>query len=389
MDRPAPPSIDWDALRRYRLGRVQSVLADAEVDLAVLASPVSLQYAVDFDEYQLFQSRIPTFTLLVPASGRPAICGAYRWKSAFDVERLPPQNLSHFDAGLDMADAARKFANLIRSRIPGRARIAVERLDSSVVQALMQVGFDVVDAGGLMEKARSIKSADEVILIRNAIRVANLAIDTMRAAVQPGVTENELFAVLNQVNTAHGGRWLDGRMLASGHRTNPWLQESTDKPVAPGELIAFDTDMIGPYGYFADVSRTFLFGDKPTGAQKDVYARAFEEVHYNMDLVRPGITFKELSDRAFRQSDEFVAHRYPCLSHGAGMSDEWPYIRYRQDWDALGYHGVVEEGMVLCLESFVGSDQGGEGVKLEQQVLVTEDGVEVLSDYPFEDCLLQ
>jgi len=388
MELLTPPQIDWDALRHYRLGRVQSVLADADVDLAVLASPVSMQYAVDFDEYQLFQSRIPTFTLLVPAEGRPAICGAYSWKSTMDIERLPPQSLSHFDAGLDMTEVARKFADLIRSRIPGRARIAVERLDSSVVQALMQVGFEVVDAGGFMEKARSIKSPDEVLLIRYAIEVAKKAIDSMRAVAEPGMTENELFSILNQVNTAHGGRWIDGRMLASGHRTNPWLQEATDKPVAAGELIAFDTDMIGPFGYFADVSRSFLLGDSPTGAQKDVYCRAFEEVHHNIDLVRPGVSFRELSDKAFRQPDEFVAHRYPCLSHGAGMSDEWPYIRYRQDWEKLGYDGMIEEGMVLCLESFTGSDQGGEGVKLEQQVLVKANGVEVLSDYPFEEDLL-
>jgi Xaa-Pro dipeptidase len=386
--RHAPPPVDFDILRRYRLDRVQAALRGAGVDLAVLTSPVSLQYAVDFDEYQLFQSRIPSFTLLVPAEGDPAICGAYQWKSDLVPERLPAQNLSHFDAGLEMANNARKFADLLRGRLPPRSRIAVERLDATVVQALLQVGFEVDDAGGLMEGARSIKSAEEIALIRHVVDVANLAIDTMRADLRPGVTENQLISRIQQVNMAHGGRWMDGRMLASGPRTNPWLQEASSRAVEAGDIVAFDTDMIGPFGYFADISRTILCGDAPSAVQRDLYRRAFEEVHYNMTLVRPGASFREIADRAFRQPDRFIAHRYPCLAHGAGMSDEWPKISYRQDWAANGYDGEIEAGMVICVESFVGDESGGEGVKLEQQVHVTDDGLEILSDYPFEEAFL-
>lgn len=387
-EKPIPPTIDFDKLRRDRLTRVQNALRAAQVDLAVLTSPVSLQYAVDFDEYQLFQSRIPSFTLLVPAEGEPAICGAYQWRSDLVPERLPMVHLSHFDAGLDMSDRARAFADLLRGRLPGRARIAAERLDATVVQALMQVGFEVGDAGGLMESARSIKSTEEIALIRHAIAVAKRAIDTMRTDLRPGVTENELISRIQQVNVAHGGRWMDGRMLASGPRSNPWLQEASNRAVEAGDLVAFDTDMIGPFGYFADISRTILCGDTPSSAQRDLYRRAHDEVHHNMALVRRGASFREISDRAFRQPDRFIAHRYPCLAHGAGMSDEWPKISYRQDWDANGYDGEIEAGMVICVESFVGDESGGEGVKLEQQVLVTEDGLDILSDYPFEEVFL-
>lgn len=383
-----PPTIDFDALRRDRLSRVRGALRAAQADLAVLTNPVSLQYAVDFDEYQLFQSRIPSFTLLVPAEGDPAICGAYQWQSDLVPERLPMVHLSHFDSGLDMGDRARAFADLLRDRLPVRARIAVERLDASVVQALMQVGFEVVDAGGFMESARSIKTAEEIILIRHAVAVAKRAIETMRADLRPGVTENELISRIQQVNVAHGGRWMDGRMLASGPRTNPWLQEASNRAVEVGDLVAFDTDMIGPFGYFADISRTILCGETPSAAQRDLYRRAHDEVHHNMTLVRPGASFREISDRAFRQPDRFIAHRYPCLAHGAGMSDEWPKISYRQDWRANGYDGEIEVGMVICVESFVGDETGGEGVKLEQQSLVTENGLEILSDYPFEEALL-
>lgn len=387
VDILTPPAIDFERLRRYRLDRVQQGLRASGIDLAVLTSPISLRYAVDFDEYQLFQSHIPTFTLLVPAEGAPAICGAYRWQSDLIGERLPPAKLCPFDSGLTMADDSRAFAANLRARMPARARIAVERLDASTVQALMRTGFEVVDAGGVLQYARAIKSEEEIALIRHALSVAGFAIDAMCADLRPGVSESALLGRLQQVNMAHGGGWLDGRMLASGPRTNPWLQEASQRRVEVGDLVGFDTDMVGPFGYFADVSRTVLCGDRPTPTQRDLYRRAYDEVHHNIGLIRPGASFRDISDRGFRQPERFIANRYVCLAHGVGMSDEWPKIACRQDWDTLGYDGEIEAGMVLCVESFVGDEAGGEGVKLEQQVLVTGTGTEVLSLYPFEETL--
>lgn len=126
----------------------------------------------------------------------------------------------------------------------------------------------------------------------------------------------------------------------------------------------------------------------PTARQRDVYRHAYDEVHHNIALIKPGLTYRELSARAFRPRQEFIARRYPCLAHGVGMSDEYPKIYYRQDWDRNGYDGVIAPGMVLSVESFMGSERGGEGVKLEQMVLVTETGCEPLSTYPFEAELL-
>lgn len=382
------PAIDFERLRSYRLGRVREQLAKADVAMAVLTNPLSLQYAVDFEEYQLFQSRIPSFTLLVPPEGPVRVCGAYHPTAPQVDEFLPSLNLSQFDAGLDMIDRAREAAELLTEFLPIRSRIALDRIDPCVTQALMQAGFEVVDAGGLLERARSIKSAEEIALIRHAVAVADLGIQKMRSALVPGIAEQGLFSLLVQENIRHGGRWMDGRMLSSGPRSNPWLQEASGRRIELGDIVAFDTDMVGPFGYFADVSRTLVCGHAPTPTQKDLYRRAYEEVTHNMDLVRPGVGFEELSRKAFRQDDPFIAHRYPCLAHGAGMSDEWPKVAYRQDWDRIGYDGEIEAGMVLCIESFVGHEAGGEGVKLEQQVHVTETGVEVLSDVPFEDAFL-
>jgi Xaa-Pro aminopeptidase len=240
----------------------------------------------------------------------------------------------------------------------------------------------IADAEGIVELARSRKLPEEFDAIRYAVAVAELAIERMRDELRPGITENQLFAILHQTNIAHDGDWIDGRMLCSGPRTNPWYQEASARPIEDGDMVAFDTDMIGPNGYCADISRTWVCGDAPTPAQNDLYQRAREEIDHNTSLLEVGVSFGDLSDKSYRQPEEFVANRYACVFHGVGMSDEFPKIPYPQDWHWTGYDGELEEGTVLCVESYVGAEGGTEGVKLEQMVQVTSNGVVPISTSP-------
>ncbi len=385
-----PPAVDLAALRSHRLTRLQERMAAHEVDLLVLTNPVSLRYAADWREYALFQAHIPTYYLLVHADGRLVLHGAYAEDHPAIDEFRPASHPNVFDGGMDTATVAAGFAADVTGAVAAGARVAVERVAADCWRALAESGLTVVDAEPLVERARSIKSADELVCVRHSIAVAEAAIAEMRELVRPGVTENELLAVLHRVNIANDGDWIDGRMLCSGPRTNPWYQEASDRRIEAGDLLAFDTDMVGPFGYCADISRTWLVGDgPPTTEQRDRYRRAHAEVEHNAALVEPGRTFRELADKAYPQPDEFVAHRYACLAHGVGMSDEWPRVYHRQDWDdRRGYDGEFEAGMVVSVESFVGSDRGGPGVKLEQMYLVGADATTPLSTYPFEPELL-
>ena len=96
---------------------------------------------------------------------------------------------------------------------------------------------------------------------------------------------------------------------------------------------------------------------------------------------------REVSEAALRQPEKYRAQHYPAVAHGAGMSDEWPVIFYPEDAHYI-YDGQLEPGMVMCVESYVGALGGSEGVKLEQMVLITEQGPVLLSTFPFEDILL-
>ena len=382
------PDIDVDALRSYRLGRVLEQMDVADVDLLVLLNPVSLRYAADWREYSLYQSHIQVFDLFVQRDGTMDMHGAYGTLPPLITGRSPSHALNSFDGGLDLETNADDFAADVLALTGRGARVAVEQVNPCVTHALRDQSLRVIDAEPLMEAARYVKSPEEIQCLRHSIAVAEAAIDLIRSASQPGVTENQLLSVLHQVNVANDGEWIDARMLCSGPRTNPWYQMATDREIATGDLVAIDTDMIGPFGYCADVSRTWLVGDGPSAQQRELYRLAHAEITHNAMLLEVGRSFREISEKAFRQAEEFSAHRYTCLAHGVGMTDEYPKIAYRQDWPDEGYDGEILADTVLTVESFVGSDRGGPGVKLEDMYLVTDDGPQRLSTYPFEEALL-
>ena len=115
-----------------------------------------------------------------------------------------------------------------------------------------------------------------------------------------------------------------------------------------------------------------------------LYAIAYEQIEHNISVLRAGISFRSLAQACWPIPEAFLAHRYSSAIHGVGLADEYPSIKHWCDFEDGGYDGVIEVGMTLCVESFIGSEAGREGIKLEEQVLVTEDRVERLSTYPYE-----
>jgi Xaa-Pro aminopeptidase len=106
-----------------------------------------------------------------------------------------------------------------------------------------------------------------------------------------------------------------------------------------------------------------------------------------MALLTPGASFREISEKSHRLPENCRANRYSLIMHGVGLCDEYPAIRYPEDSLRRGYDGVIEPGMVLCVEAYVGEENACEGVKLEQQVLITDTGHQLLSTYPYDDAL--
>ena len=157
------------------------------------------------------------------------------------------------------------------------------------------------------------------------------------------------------------------------------------RQIEKGDMVSFDTDLVGPYGYCCDISRSWVCDARPDDEQRRLYAAAVEHMRRNMDLLAPGVSFRELTRRLHPLAEEFIPGRYTVAMHGVGLCDEYPAIYYPQDYAALGYDGLVKEGMVFCVEALTGVKGGREAVKLEEQVLVTADGFEQLSTWPLEE----
>lgn len=388
----ALPEIDHHRLYDYRTERLRAQMREADVAALVMVNPISLRYAVDYSTYALFQSRIPSTYLFMAQDGPTVIHGAYADGNSLIDRSAPARPIAFFDSGDTLAENARLFADdLVRYLAEigsNNRRVAIEYVNPSVTQACLQRGLEVVDGIALSEKARLIKSTEEIECIKWAIAVAEHGIAKMKEALRPGVTELQLWGLLNYTNLANHGEWHDGRMLASGPRINPWLQEASQRIIESGDLVGFDTDMVGPMGYFCDISRTFHCGPaRPSKRQKEIYRLAHAEVQHNLALVQPGISFSEIQSSAFPIPENCQDNAYPCIIHGVGMCDEYPRINPAHR-GPNPYDGVIEAGMVLTIESYMGPKGEQDGVKLEEQILVTEHGYEMLSSYPMEEDLL-
>ena len=173
----------------------------------------------------------------------------------------------------------------------------------------------------------------------------------------PGRTEQELWAELHYENARSGGEWLETRLLLCGPRTNPWYSECSEYVCREGEMISFDTDMIGPYGYCADLSRSWTCGyTKMSDTQRRLYDTALEQIHHNLELVRSGLSFDEFNDKSWRIPEAHVPYRYSLAVHGVGMADEWPVVPLHVDWGAGAMSGRFEAGQGVWVSSLMLSE---------------------------------
>ena len=383
--------INFKKLRSYRLDRVKKVLEKNNIEACILFDPVNVRYALDTVNMSVYNMHNLTRYCFVPVNG-PVILYEY-----FNCERLsshlnlineirPAITWDYFSNGDQAGAQLEKWINEVKDLTNSHCKskkLAIDVINGPAVTALNKTGIEVVDAKLILEQARVIKSPEELKCIKASIEVAEIGINKMREELKAGMTEDELWSILHKTNIEHGGEWIECRILSSGQRTNPWMHESSNKVIQRGEIVSFDTDMVGPYGYCADISRAFVEGHKFNEDQKKIYLMAVEHINHNSRLIKPGMSFKEFTEKSWKLPEEYYGNRYSCMVHGIGLCDEWPMIKYPTDGGQK--EGYFEKNMTITVESYIGKVGGKEGVKLEQQYLVGENGLELMSHHALED----
>ena len=384
---------DEKAMMEYRVKRIRSELAKADLAGILLFDPMNQMYATYSPNMQLWITHNPSRYVFLATDG-PLIQFDYpncEFLSAHNHlvdEVRPAKTFFYFVAGDRVEEQAQRFASeindLIKTYGGTNRRLAVDVTTIAGAQALQQAGLDLVEGTKIMESARMIKSPDEIKAMRCSVETTWISCQKTFKAMEPGITENQLWATMWSEMLLRHGEWMECRLLSAGQRTNPWFQESSSNIINEGDLVAFDTDFVGPYSMMTDISRTWICGDvKPNKQQRQVHSLAVEQMHRNTELLKPGTTFYELTHNSWTPPVDEYRH-YSCLFHGVGQCDEYPDIYLPDAWEEYGYDGVLLPGMVLTVEAYVGSRSGGQGVKLEDQVLITEDGHENLSNWTLD-----
>jgi Xaa-Pro dipeptidase len=394
---PNLTDIDFGKLRAGRLARLQETMKRHGVGVCLFYNPANIRYATGTDVMGVWTAGTFARYCIVPTHRDPIL---FEYKGSMHVSRKVVQEVrpahSWQFGGTQAWDTAQEWAQSIRSVLVELGltggRLAVDRLDTMGFLALQGAGISLMDSGTVTLDAREVKTSEEVDLFKINGGIGDAILTEFQAAIRPGIREYELLAVLSGALLRYHGEFLFTRLIASGTNTNPWMSEAHDKIVMPGDLVGVDTDANGFEGYVIDVSRTFLCGDQASAEQKEAYRVAYDAVIGMRELIRPGMTFEEFARQAPALPEAYRPQRYGSLAHQAGLEDEGPSIPYPDDDRRprrIMPQREIRENMVLCLECYAGKVGAAFGVKLEDQVLVTRDGAELLCTFPYEAKLLR
>jgi Xaa-Pro dipeptidase len=395
IDKPLKSPVPHETLvraRRYRLARIREQLRAQDCAAILLYDPVNIRYALDLSNMQVWTAHNAIRYALIFADG-PAIMfefkGCHHLCEGFEgVDEIRNAVSWIYMTAGDRCDErlnlwSAEIDDLMHTHGRSNRRLAIDKIEPGGFTALQGRGIEFVEGQQLTEHARAIKSEDELALMRWTIRVCEAGMARIYEHSEPGRTEQELWAELHFENSRSGGEWLETRLLTCGPRTNPWYQECSDRVCQQGEMISFDTDLIGPYGYCADLSRSWTCGHtRMSDKQAEIYRVAVAQINHNLSLVKPGVSFREFNEKSWQIPDQYLPYRYSLAAHGVGLADEWPVVPLHPDFE-FAHGGQFEKNMVICVESLI-AEKGSESVKLETQVVITEEGIERLDSFPFE-----
>ena len=285
-------------------------------------------------------------------------------------------------------DVAKKIKLELEMRKLQNEPVGVDVIEIPVLFALQSQGIKVVDGQQLMHEVRKIKTQDEITLLNTATMMVDAAYEELYQFMKPGVKENECVGVVSKVLYDLGSEHVEGVNAISGERCSPHPHVYTDRVLRPGDPAFFDI-LHSFNGYRTCYYRTFAVGSA-SPAMVDAYKRSRDYMDAAISIVKPGITTADVvklwpkaQEFGFANEEAAFALQY---GHGVGLSIWEKPIFSRLV--SLDHPEVIEEGMVFALETYWPASDGWSAARLEEEVVVTKDGCEVITRFPSEKFLV-
>ncbi len=270
-----------------------------------------------------------------------------------------------------------------------KERIGMDDFDMAAYQAFINKGLNIVSAWPAISAARVVKTPDEIELHKQAATIGDGAMWRIKHEwLKPGVRERDIEAKVHEYMLSQGCEIIYDIIVASGGNTSPYRRWATDKIIRNGDLVIIDINAVGPGGYFVDFVRCYKAGDmKPTQKERDLYKEVYDSMYAGISQLVPGKTTGDVA----RQFPEYDDDTYGTVTlqqfaHSIGITlyeGMWTSRAYSMDYPA-----VIEPNMYFAIETFAGHPFLQQTVRLEENVLVTEDGPVVFTLAPFADGML-
>jgi Xaa-Pro aminopeptidase len=386
--------INFDRMRRERLEKIQKALEKTDLGSLLLFEPGNKRYATSTAVASPEVDLMGRYSI-IPRGGEPYIFGfgsevaAEKLYCPWIAERAYPAHTTMMGALPKSFKAADRFIEdltmVLEEHGLEKEPVGVDLLDSQLILAAQDAGFKLGDGQDVMLEARTVKTQDEIMIMRQAAATVDAAFDRMASALRPGVRENDLQAEASHILHTLGGQWVINVQITSGPRTHPHPHLSSDRLLQPGDLVFADIVTL-LNGYHTCYYRTLCCGPS-NSKQREMYGRTYEMLQKGLEKLRPGNTTADVCGawpeaKYWGFKDESQAFGL-AFGHGLGVGLwERPIIHRLYSID----HPVeLKPGMVIAIETYDGVDI--HGARIEEMVVITEDDPEVISKFPCHELI--
>ena len=389
--------VNYERLRNERLARIKRLLKESEMGALLCFDMTNVRYITATHIGTWAMDKLARFTLL-PQDDEPIMwdfgsaARHHQLHCPWLGERSRAGISTLRGAMLPAAGRAEDVARKIRVELEERGLlnepVGIDAVELPVLFALQAEGIKVVDGQQLMQQARLIKTQDEITLLNTACMMVDAAYDELYRFMKPGVRENECVGLVSKVLYDLGSEHVEGVNAISGERCSPHPHVFSDRALRPGDPAYFDI-LHSFNGYRTCYYRTFTVGSA-SQAMVDAYKRCRYILDIAIDAIKPGVTTADIvklwpraEEFGFPNEEAAFALQY---GHGVGLSI-WEKPVFSR-LVSLDHPEVIEEGMVFALETFWPASDGWSAARIEEQLVVTKDGCEVITRFPAEDLLV-